>query len=72
MQGTQWAQGAASQEGNREFREPGSCTVGCEIASPLFRREILSLSSKVVHYTNMPDKIVWRQLVPPVTVCAET
>lgn len=46
--------------------------MGCELASPLLRREILSLTSKVVQFTDILDKTVWMQLVSLVTICAET
>lgn len=43
---------------NLEFREPESFIMGSEHAWPLLQTETLSLCSKTVHNTNIPEKIV--------------
>lgn len=45
--------------------------MGCELASPLLCREILSLTYEVVQFTDILDKTVWMQLVSLVTICAD-
>ena len=51
----------ALQKRNLEFREPGSFKMVGKHACLWFWRETLSLSSKVVHHTNILEKIFWNK-----------